>query len=575
MKKPEFVYPGSDFDRSRNLIAALGSFWSRLYTGVDQVHSYVDATAHVANQTYQNLIETIESLSRFDIPLLHTEKLTPVVLKKSERNSARTTIARFDRDSGVNFSGGLQFDAANANAPFFSFPLPAELVDAAQFFNRITFPTGVLSKNLDFLIDVERGALIFAADPFENPVFTKRPAAGTTDDEELTLWAFCGKFDYNNVFNQFAYAVSIKLRTSQGYKDLTNAVISGLVAGGATAAILDAAIAAICGVPISTGPDEVVERVDNDARGLLIITDKAVYRFPETAVPRVEVEQRVTAGTPLVYGVDVHEFFVGNSYARETEQRVLCCPAPNNILASNMWEALITENEESLLIDPNDEQCQPVRKTITAIAVDSGFLASCFYGDIVFENKLVPLEVNTTHPTGYTYVKFRLGGYPADVEQFFDEVHTRGVQAAELLKTQPDCAPKLKIGTLAHLLDKRVNAGTEPTAAQLPKTINPLRFLVENVLRNNVFVVRISVNALGLNQLGLYNIRHLRQLLPPQTAMIVIFELTADKDNINPESLPAETVQRFTGMEPRTDEVPVSLVSDLGATARLVSGTCQ
>jgi hypothetical protein len=57
--------------------------------------------------------------------------------------------------------------------------------------------------------------------------------------------------------------------------------------------------------------------------------------------------------------------------------------------------------------------------------------------------------------------------------------------------------------------------------------------------------------------------------------MIAIFELTADKDSINPEHLTAETVQRFTGMDPQTDTVPVSLVSDLGATARLVSGTCQ
>jgi len=574
MKKPEFVYPGSDFDRSRNLIAALGSFWARTYTGVDQVHSYVDATAHVANQTYHNLLETIESLSRFDVPLFHTEKLSPLVLKKSERNSARTTIARFDRGNEVFNNNNLRFDTA-ADVPFFSFPLPSALVDVTQLFNRITFPTGVLVKNVDFLIDLERGAIIFVKDPFDNPVFTKRPATDSGDDEELTLWSFCGQFDYDNVFNQFAYAVGIKLRTSQGYKDLTNAVISGLVEGGATAAVIDSAISAICGLPISVGPVETVERVDNDYRGLLIVTDKAVYRFPENAVPRVEVEQTITAGTPLVYGVDVHEFFVGNTYARPDENAVLCCPPPNNILTSNAWETLTTETEEELLVDPNDEQCQPVRKTLAALALDSGFLSSCFYGDLVFENRNVPLEVNTQHESGYTYVKFRLGGYPADVEYFFDEVHARGVAAAELRKTQPDCAPKLKIGTLAHLLDKRVNAATEPTANQLPKTINPLRFLVENVLRNNVFVVRISVGALGFDQLGLYNIRHLRQLLPPQTAMIVVFELTADKDKITPENDIFEAVTRFKGMAPQTDEIPVSLVSDLGATARLVSGTCQ
>lgn len=573
MNKPEFVYPGSDFDRSRNLIAALGSFWARTYTGVDQVHSYALATAQVVNQTYSNLIETIEALSRFDVPLFHTEILTPVVLKKSERNSARTTIARFDSNSNT-FNSELRFDAAAATN-FFSFPLPENLVDVMQLFNRITFPTGVLLKNSDFLIDTTRNAIIFARDPFENPVFTKRPSPDSADDEELTLWGFCGQFDYNTIFNQFAYAVGIKLRTSQAYKDLTNAVISGLVEGGATAAMLDAAIAAICGVPVSIGPVETVELVDNDTRGLLVVTDRAVYRFAETAVPRVEVGQTLHAGSAIVHGIDVHEFFVGNTYAREKTGNVICCPPANNILTSNEWEPLATETEEELLLDPNTEDCQPVRRAITALALDRGFLASCFYGDLVFENQNVPLEVNTAHPTGYTYVKFRLGGYPADVQQFFDEIHDRGIQAAEFRKTQPDCTPKLKIGTLAQLLDKRVNAATEPTAAHLPKTINPLRFLVENVLRNNVFVVRISVSALGLNHLGLYNIRHLRQLLPPQTAMIVIFELAADKDKITPENAVFEAVARFTGMNPANDNVPVSLVSDLGATARLVSGTCQ
>lgn len=573
MNKPEFVYPGSDFDRSRNLIAALGSFWARTYTGVDQVHSYAIATAQVVNQTYQNLIETIEALSRFDAPLFHTETLAPVVLKKSERNTARTTITQFDRNSAT-FNSGLRFDVPPTTT-FFSFPLPTSLTDVMQLFNRITYPTGVLIKNSDFLIDTTRNAIVFAKDPFENPVFTKRPSLDNADDEELTLWGFCGQFDYNTVFNQFAYAVGIKLRTSQAYKDLTNAIISGLVEGGATAAVLDSAIAAICGVPVSVGPVETVELVDDDARGLLIVTDKAVYRFAENTAPRVEVGQTIHAGTPLVRGIDVYEFFVGNTYARETPGEIICCPPPNNILTSNAWEPLATEAEDELLLDPNADSCQPARRAITALALDSGFLASCFYGDLVFENQDVPLEVTTAHPTGYTYVKFRLGGYPADVQQFFDEIHERGVQAAELRKAQPDCALKLKIGTLAQLLDKRVNAATEPTGAHLPKTINPLRFLVENVLRNNVFVVRILVSALGLNHLGLYNIRHLRQLLPPQTAMIVIFELAADKDKITPENAVFEAVARFTGMNPADDNVPVSLVSDLGATARLVSGTCQ
>jgi hypothetical protein len=575
MKKPEFVYPGSDLDRSRNLIAALGSFWSKLYDGVDQVHSYTLATAQLVNQSYQNLIEAVESMSRYDVPLFHTEFLSPVVLKKSECNTLRTSSVRFDKTTTTFNNDTISFDRAPASR-FFSFPLPDNLADVTQLFNRITFPTGALIKNTDFLIDLDRQVIVFAQDPFANTLFTKRVAPDNPGDTELTLWAFCGKFDYDNVFNQFAYAVGVKLRTSQGYKDLTNAIISGLVEGGATAAILDSALAAICGIPVSVGPVETVEFVDTDARGLLIVTDKAVYRFTENAVPRVEVEQVITAGTQLIYGVDIHEFFVGNVYARsDNAQPVICCPPPNDILTNSAWENLTTETDDDLLLDPNMEPCQPVRKNIAALALDSGFLSACFYGDIVFENKVVPLEIDTAHPSGYTYVKFQLGGYPADLERFFDEVHARGIAAATARKAQDPCAAKRRIGTLAHLFDRRANAETEPSAAHLPKTINPLRFLVENVLRNNVFVVRISVSALGLNQLGLYNIRHLRRLLPPQTAMIVIFELTADKDNIIPENAISEAISKFTGAEPLGDAIPVELVQDLGASARLVSGTCQ
>jgi hypothetical protein len=58
--------------------------------------------------------------------------------------------------------------------------------------------------------------------------------------------------------------------------------------------------------------------------------------------------------------------------------------------------------------------------------------------------------------------------------------------------------------------------------------------------------------------------------------MLVIFELDADKDVVNAESQLNETVTYFRGMTPVTDTLttPQNVV-DLGATARLISGTCQ
>ena len=621
MKKNAYVYPGSDLDRSKVLISLLGSFWARTYTGIDQIHSYADATAYTVAQSHRNLLEIVAALSRHDVPLFHEETLTPVVIRKSQLNSAATNTERFDKNK-ESFSGQLLFDRP-VFGDLFLFPLPPTFRGANNLFNKITYPTVSLASNIEFAVDTTRNALVFTSNPFDNPGFVRRAVdENGMLDEEITMWAFCGKFDYEYVFNQFAYALGIHLRTSQNYKDLVNAIFDGLVAGGLTAKALDTAIAAICGVPVVMDQNEVVEVVEYDAAGLLIVTDKNVYKFHEDAVPAVAVGSVVRAGDYLVRGFEINEFFVGNTYLRENEDPV-DRPETTKLLATNIYETIAAENDDDLLVSVASD-C-PVRKDLAALALDNSFLSTCFFGDLVFENKVVPLVVDAAHPSGYTFVSFELGGFPADLERFFQEVHERGIASAEtgriacflnpneyrsyadlpekgivgqIYKTLDDnryydwvperseiepagyeqitqVPPFKKLGTLAHLLDKRRQPSGEPTADNLPTEINPLRFLVENVLRNNVFVVRINVSALGQNRLGLYNIRHLRQVIPPQTAMIVVFELTLKSDKIDAEKYVPDTLTTFKGIEPQLDTVDETYVKDRGVLINRISGTCQ
>lgn len=531
-----YTYPQSDLDRSRVLLSVLGSFWSRTYTAKDQVQSYTLATAESVMQSHRNLLETIAALSRYDVPLFHTEHWVPITLKKSEMNTGAVGVARFDDGSFALSDGRAQFDQPSYR-PYFAFPKLVNLTSVAQIFNKLIFPTAAMTENTDYVIDSVRSALVFAENPFNNPAFLRRPVYSGNQlvDEEIVVWGFLGKFDYQYVFKQFAYALGMRLDTSQGYKDLMNAVTTGLISGGATAAALDLAFSAITGVPVAAG-DETVDVVQIDSNGLFIATDKNVYRFVQTAVPVVAVGDKLTAGDRLVDAVNIVELSAGT-----------------------------------------------VPSYIPALALDAGFLSACFYGDLVFENKEVPLEIDTAHPSGYTYVKFGLGGFPADVTRFFDEVHARGVERA--IAPPETCPPGRRRHTLAQILDKRAQPEyvadpqiypvDEPMAANLPATINPLQFVVANILRNNVFLIQIKSAALGQNRLGLYNIRHLRQLLPPHTAMIVIYELGGIRDVISGADNLAESTTKFKGMAPVSDVVPVSMVKDSSATARLFSGTCQ
>lgn len=637
MKKQVFVYPGSDLDRGRNLVALLGTFWSTTYTGKDQVRSYAETTAQSVAQSFQNLMEAVAALSRVDVPLFHIENWLPIVIRKSQRNQSSASLVRFDRNAAAFDDKTKQFDVPAVDA-FFEYPAPLKLVSIASIFNRLVFPTIALADKIDFFVDDARGALVFVNDPFESPEFLRRGIydKGKLVDEEITLWAFKGAFDYEYVFTQFAYALGVRMKTSQGFKELTNAIFDGLVDGGASAQALDLAVSAICGIPLTLDDQEIVEVMRRDARGMFIATDKNVYRFQEDAAPVVAVGDVLRAGSRLVDAFSVEELLHGE-----------------------------------------------VSSNISALALDGGYLSACFYGDLIFENKAVPLEVDTEHPSGYTFVKFGVGGFPLDVQKFFDEIHARGIALVEaendtcfdnpvryptrlelpspgrvepiyraddtgkfyrwtiLAPAKPEVGeyvelaekepcgppwqqfpsrsnfpaigtatqfylaadtgkfyrwatrspalppsgeyvevfkprgPRHKIGTLAHILDKRAKPEGEPTANNLPKTINPLQFIVQNVLRNNVFLIKIRVNELGQNRPGLYNIRHLRQLVPPQSAMIVIFDLKPPVSAINADDNLTENVTQFTAAEPLSDAVYDSLIRDVGVVLRTISGTCQ
>jgi len=662
MSKQEFVYPGSDLDRSRILLALLGSFWAKTYLGTDQLRSYATATALSVAQTHRNLLEVVAALSRFTVPIFHQELLVPIAIRKSQINSQATSNAKFDRGA-YQFDGAIRFDIP-LDSDLFAFPVDNRLQSVRQVMNKITFPTAVYFEGVDFFIDTENNAIRFTSNPFENDAFLRKPIYNDSviADEEIILWGFCSEFDYDYVFNQFAYAVGIRLRSSENYRQLMNAVITGLLDCGASAATLDVALSAICGIPLTVEPEETVEVVATDSRGLFIATDKHVYRFRETAEPLVAPGTKTTAGTHLVRCFETKEFFDMNSY-RYPETPADTIPRPEQRptnLVTNLFEPIVTEADNDIIVNLTEEISLAARKELLGLAVDRGFLAACFLGDLVFENKLVPLEVQERHPSGYTYVSFGLGGFPADVRQFFDEVHARGIEMAEtvvsltvtprpgqaILCWEPPpvhtsrdvvaysvqyssdggktwvevlgpiteltvilnglddavsyvfrVAPVFEVGagpyavttvtdikkppsrfrrgTLAHVLDEHIRAGTEPTAERLPAAINPMRFLIENVLRNNVFVVRIVVSAVGSDALKLYNVRHLRRLLPPQTAMIVIFDLDGATDKIKGDIMVGEAQIIYKGAEPQADIIDDSYVIDNGATLKILSGTCQ
>jgi hypothetical protein len=502
----------------------------------------VRAKGQIENQTVQDLLETIAALSRYTVPIFHRDNWYPLRLLKSARNATVVSVPKYD--GTLTYDSKHRYDQPADPIGAHTWPIPTGLAEANLILNRFTEPSLTWANGTEFELSDE--AITFYTNPFDDVRVSKQPVYtdGEVTDEEALLWIFRGGFDWDQIYRQFAYVLGIRLQSSSGYRDLINAVFDALVSG-STRRQMEMAMAAITGIPLVLETQETVEQVANDGKHRLVITDQHVYRFALSSTPIVEVGDIVYAGDSLTDSLDVHEFNRG--------------------------------------VVPSDLQ---------ALAMGPGFLETCYYGDLVFENKDVPLEVTEAadDPYGYTYVKFGLGGFPLDVQRFFDDVHERGIAAAEAaidpcddvdVITIPgdECngVPEqtIRLGTLAHRLDRRVEKIGEPTAAALPSTINPLQFLVENVLRNNVTIIRIRISDLGRDALGLHAARFFYRVVPPHTAVILVVEITVGPDDVDPDEHFEETLVTFQGMTPLVEDVSESDVDVSVVGARRISFTCQ
>lgn len=506
-----YVFPTTEYDEPRVLLELLGTFWSDTYP--DQlVEDLLVSYALAARQSHVNMLELVSACSRFDVPVFHREQWHHLVLKESDHNTnAGTSMSVYG--SGIVYGtqpgSGVQLKYGVPWFPYSIFPLPTDFVGCSFIFNRITQPSVSLLLGVDYIIDVDRQVIVFKDNPFNNANIATREVYtnGEVTDKEASLWLFRSLFDVADIYTQFGYPLRFELPSTEGYRDAINGLWDGLIRGTA-AQDIQAVVAAVCDVPLAKGM-ETVEIVMKDANHLLVITNQNVYRFSLDATALVAVGDTVFAGQSLVNAVRFYNFNRG---------------------------------------DYGD---------LKAVTLGPGFLPDGYYDSITFYDETVDLVVDTSGT--FTKVSFHVGGWPGDLEKFWDDFHEKGVAQGQ---------------TLAHLLDQRVNKVGEPTAVNLPATINPMEFAVENILRNNAFAVKIVFNLLGPNAVAIQHLRQLRRFIVPGTAMLLFIELFAPADDVTLVEYTEETQEPYQGSEPYQETFTVSSFVEETVTLGYIEGHC-
>lgn len=466
-----YQYPESDLDRPAKLLALVGSFWSEVYGGGDLVQSVLAARAQRDAQNHLDMLELIASMSRLDLPVFRREDWYLLTLLESQRNLTAANLPRYDGTATFSEDYTEQYGVPLPAGQYHCWALPPELREVRVLLNRLTDASLTLVHGTDFF--VVDGVIYLVANPFASDRLVVRELFrdNLVVDRQVGLWLYRGALDRRQITTQFGYVLGLDLPSGRAYKDLVNALFDGLVQG-TTQQCVQAALAAICDVPLVLEATETVEAVFMDARSLWVTTDAHAYAFDRRSTALVQPGAVVHAGDPLVDTLRFYEFNRGQT------------PTPSQV---------------------------------RSLSVGGGFLAAGYYQDLTFANRAVPLVVDEDDPSGYTRVSFEVAGLPGDVAKFWDDVHAAGVARDR---------------TLAMLLDRRPDPAGQPTAAALPAAVNPLDFLCKNVFRDNLTVVAARPGLFGPDALGLHQARLLRKIIPPHTAMIVLTTLEIVDDAI-------------------------------------------
>lgn len=482
------TYPESQLQRVDDLLNLLGSFWATSFTDDNEVlPSLLYARAQRDMQSHLNLLELVASMSRFNVPVFHTENWRPLILLESTMNRTPRNVVRYG-DGNVYGTNDLNYGQASLTDGY-SWLTDSSLADAKVLLNRITRSSKTLLRDVDFTFDQQEKTLVFNTNPFDNELFTVVNLFENNEivDRQVILWLYRGQYDWQTVFQQFGYTLGLFAESSENYKALINAVFDSLVEGTSVRAV-QAAWSALCDVPLAKTQEQ-VEEILSLPEKTVVVTTANVYEFKPDANVIVAVDDTLQAGDSLTDSLQFYDLNRG-----------------------------------------------VVSDDVGALCVGPGLLPSGYFSDLVFKNQLVDLIVEE-NVQGYTKVSFELDGLATDAEKFWDDVHQAGIASGT---------------TLAMLLDTRTDADTQPTAIALPKKVNPLHFLVSNVLRNNTYLVSIKPASFGAAAVKLPYSTISRRTVPPHTLGIVLIEL------VNP----VDTVKMDTGTAEQSQLLPITVTEE-------------
>lgn len=541
------LFPRGDLTTGREILAALGSFWSRHFEDKAELLSHIKGSSIHAVQAYIDWLETLASVSRFSIPIFHRRQWYAIVIKESELNLGDASLLKYGE--GVIYDSTYRYGVAVANE--FQAVELTEISNVSLILNRIVDPSLSWINGTDFF--VENKLLLLRNNPFKNvkiPVNNILDTSGSVIDREVVLWGFNTAEDWHHIYEHFGYAIRRKFDSSEDYRDFVNALWNGLV-GGLNTQDFEWAVAAAAGLPVVKETREIVEAIiPYPGRKTAVVTDQHGYIYPADSVARVTVGTIVYSGQTLVDTIrtfdlanfdDVTALIKAERLDDAGRLTTLDTLTASSSAANFSPAPVYLGHRSATKLKPSSE----VEPLLFALLIDRSLLGSGYSGALSFRNVVGVIDESNKDSNGITIGKIsHVGGGTPDLDLFWNTAHANGIASG---KTWLDL---LGVPKLAYA--------------------NPAGWVIEHFLSNNTIVVALRYTKFGKTKLGLQLLELLRRVLAPEKMVIYLVDVEIKDEeaiNVTPDCLfPAELTSSSSPIECvgiETLTVPATVITSL------------
>jgi len=323
--------------------------------------------------------------------------------------------------------------------------LPSYILDAPQIGNSPIDPTVVWDKDEDY--EFSGGDIVFPSDPRTSltPFYLDGSIC-------YCLWLIRPTVSLSDVVSRY-FGCFVRPVAEDQSRELSVDLFTRLrwiasLRGNTAEEIVSIALM-IYNVPIAWYDGEVVQSVSEQGGVWSVVTDKMVYKFPDTLTPAVVADDVLERGQPLVTGV-----YVSTANTGQLPDGFESIPVSPAQFAVFLYPYRIAEGDsERLLEDDRDRLSE---------AAGGFYINSSEYDEVYFQNETVPVTVNGSE------ISWELSGESESVAAFWQSVRER---------------ERMYGVTLYELMLEELGS--------IPSEINPAQFLVTYFLRSNSLLLAI------------------------------------------------------------------------------------